>query len=160
SAEGYVFDAQIKMPKAGVRAGYGILMIGGGYGNDLDWTAPGRYTLNGKPNLDGKLLAEFLARRGYAVMRWSTIRHGDPRYTPGGENFTVCPYFALLEHARTALRAFRERQLVPEDHVILLGHSLGAGRACHVAQSDGKIAGLVLLAGAHLGPTGYNRQEL
>ncbi len=93
-------------------------------------------------------------------MRWSTIRHGDPRHAADPEAFTAYPYPVLLNQAKAALAAFRGRRFLADDKVVLIGHSLGGSRACHLLHEDGKIPAIILLAGAHLGPTGYTDSEL
>ncbi len=47
TADGYEFDARIDLPRNHKKPMVGVLLLGGGYGNDLDWTVPGRYTLSG-----------------------------------------------------------------------------------------------------------------
>ena len=88
SEEGFVFDAKIAAPPKADRNGYGVLMLGGGQGNDLNWTAPGfinylgkkhQMTITGKSHADAPLIAKTLAENGFVVMHWSTIRQDDPQ---------------------------------------------------------------------------------
>lgn len=48
SAEGFVFDARLTVPPADRRTGLGVLLMGGGIGNDLDWTTPGHLEIEGE----------------------------------------------------------------------------------------------------------------
>ncbi len=159
SREGLVFDARIVAPNESQRNGFGVLMLGGGLGNDLNWTTPGfveesgrrtQLTINGKPHADAPLIAEALATRGFVVMHFSTIRQDDPKRNAWPNEMTVYSHRELLQFSTAALDAFRSKNLFAQDNVILLGHSLGAERAANLAANDTGIAALVLLAPASL----------
>lgn len=161
---GHFFDGRIHLPAEEDRNGYGVLMIGGGLGNDLDWTVPdhleingvqSQITITGEPHADAPLIAKALTDRGFVVAHWSTIRRDDPNanwpYT-----MTTYPLPQTVLHAKGALSAFQARQFHDADRTILLGYSMGGQRACILAQDDPDIAGLVLLAPAQLTRTGPN----
>ncbi len=159
TAEGYVFDALIDAPPVTARNGWGVLMMGGGYGNDLDWTVPGsltmdgkmvQFTINGETHRDAPLISRALVDRGFVVMRWSTIRQNDPLKDRWPMESTTYPLPTMLEHARAALAAFRKQGTAKPDRILLLGQSLGGTRACTIAGEDDAIAGLILLVPAQL----------
>ena len=173
SDEGYLFDGRIVLPPAEQRNGFGILLMGGGIGNDLNWSVPGvlehggvtrQVTINGKPHSDAPRLANYLAQCGYVVMHWSTIRRNDPKRDRWPIEATIYSAEARLQHARAALRAFRATGKFNSDKTILLGHSLGAARAVNLAADDDRVAGLILLGAAKLTRTaaddrGSNRNK-
>lgn len=154
-----VFDGRIDAPPRDRRNGWGVLMIGGAFGNDLDWSFPGsldidgrrtQLTITGDSHADAPPISGALLERGFVVARWSTIRRDDPLKDRWPIEATVYPLPAMVEHARAALAAFRAQNVCRPDRVILLGHSLGAARACTIAADDDSIAGLILLAPAML----------
>jgi len=156
--DGLEFDAVIETPAVSERNGFGVLMMGGGFGNDLDWTSPGslsiegqsmQVTISGEPHSDAPAISAALADRGFVVMRWSTIARGDPLADAWPERATTRPLSDMLEHARAALGSLRASGLIETDRVILLGHSLGAARACTLAAGDEGVRGLILLAPAY-----------
>lgn len=159
TAEGYEFDARIVLPPARERNGYGVLLMGGGIGNDLNWTAPGsleyggevhQMTISGEAHADAPRLANAFARRGFTVMHWSTIRRDDPKRDAWPYEATIYTMSDQVEHAMAALGAFRAQGLFDADHVILVAHSLGCVRAVNIAADDRGIAGLVLMSAAQL----------
>jgi hypothetical protein len=157
--DGRTYAGQIDHPPPDKRNGFAVVMLGGGYANDLDWMVPAEYAIDGAASRDGARLAGSLAARGFVVMRWETIpTEGDLRAQwPNVAIFAS--YDETLQHARAALGAFRQLALVEPARIVLLGHSLGATRACQLAESDGPVAGLVLLAGAQITRTGHDPAE-
>ncbi len=158
SADGLEFDALVETPDPARRNGWGVLMIGGGFGNDLDWTVPGSITVEGRPSqmtisgethADAPPISAVLVGRGFTVMRWSTIARGDPLADEWPVRATTRTLPETLAHARDALRTLRETGLVEQDRIILLGHSLGAARACTIAGEDEGVRALILLAPAY-----------
>ena len=163
--DGYVFDARVHLPPPKQRNGYGVLLMGGGIANDLNWTVPGslrtgdrvqQVTISGEPHEDATRIADYLVQRGYVVAHWSTIRRDDPKRDKWPYEATTYPIPVMIEHARAALRAFRNRRLFDENKTVLLGYSLGGHRAVVIASTDRGIAGLVLLAPAQLTRTGLD----
>ena len=133
-------------------------MIGGGIGNDLDWTTPGfithqgqqqQVTITGDCHADAPLIAAALAKRGFMVMHYTTIRRDDPQRHRWPNEATVYSLQDLLRFSKAALSTLRGR-LGSEDKIILLGHSLGAVRAANIAAVDSNLSALVLLAPAQL----------
>ncbi len=157
--EEFVFDAKIVAPPRRDRNGYGVLMIGSGYGNDLDWSVPGfveyqgkknQITITGESHADAPLIAKSLAEHGFVVMHWTTIRRNDPKRDAGPDTFTAYTIKELLRFSKSALAAFRGTKMFEERKTILLGHSLGAVRAANIAFDDDQVDALVLLAPAQL----------
>ena len=110
SEEGFVFDARILAPPEPDRNDYGILMLGGGIGNDLDWTLPGyidvqgqkkQFTISGKRHADAPLISMSLAKRGFVVMHWSTIRRNDPKYDDWPNEMTLYSIKDLLRFSKS-----------------------------------------------------------
>jgi hypothetical protein len=160
---GREFPARLVVPGEDVRNGWGVLMIGGGIGNDLDWTTPGALeiggeqrpvTISGLGHADAPRIASALAARGFTVMHWSTIARDDPKRDRWPYEATTYPMDEQVEHARVALRLLRAEAPVGPGRVVLLGHSLGAARACAIAAADDGVAGLVLLGAAQVTRTG------
>ncbi len=157
--EGYVFDATIFVPSATCRNDFGILMMGGGVGNDLNWTVPGflssggrkqQITLSGEPHADAPRYAEALVKSGFAVMHFTTIRRGDPKRNAWPVEMTLYSPQELLGFCRAALAKFRAAGVCAGENVFLLGHSMGAARATQIAAVDDRIRGLILLAPAQV----------
>jgi pimeloyl-ACP methyl ester carboxylesterase len=152
------FEGRLTAPATSAALGWGIVMIGGGVGNDLDWTTPGtlshdgattQFTLSGQSHADAPGLSLALAQRGFAVLRWSTIAVDDPLAEHWPLRATPRTQAQLLEQARAAIDLLRTTALHQTDRVILLAHSQGAARACAIMALDPDIAGLVALAPAY-----------
>lgn len=161
TGDGLTFRGVIESPPLHARNGWGMLMIGGGFGNDLDWTVPGeigegeqrvQMTISGESHADAPAISAALASRGFVVMRWSTIAVDDPLADEWPSRATPRTLAELLEQTRYALATLRAVGGIESDQVILLGHSLGAARACTLASEDDGVQGLVLLAPAYFTP--------
>lgn len=165
--EGLELEARIVAPPKELQNGYGVLMIGGGIGNDLNWSVPGilneqgtakQVTISGKPHNDAPRIARALAIQGFIVMHWSTIDIRDPQRDRWPYEATYRSGGQLFEFSQSALAAFRQRNLFPAENVFLLGHSLGAVRAANLAYLDRSVRGLVLLAPAQVTRTACDDQ--
>lgn len=155
---GLEFDAVLDVPPSEQRHGWGVLLIGGGMGNDLDWSTPGsiamdgqviQTTISGQGHADAPALSAALTRRGFVVLRWSTIARGDPLADQWPVRATPRSLGELLRQTRTALETLRSSGLIERDRVILMGHSLGAARACTLASDDSGVRALALLSPAY-----------
>jgi predicted esterase len=155
---GNEFDAVIDRPAENQRNGWGVLLIGGGLGNDLDWTTPGtihadgnevRVTISGAGHADAPAISRALCERGFTVMRYSTIARSDPLASQWPIRSTPRSLDDLTRQARSALGALHHLARVDRPRILLLGHSLGAARACTLAAEDHGIGGLILLAPAY-----------
>ncbi len=157
SDEGFQFDARMVVPPEHMRNGFGVLLIGGGIGNDLLWSVPGRIlvhgqehnlTISGFRHNDASTIARALADAGFTVCHWSTIRRGDPKADTWPMEATMYPMVDQVRYARSALSAFCDQGFIEQERVFLLGHSLGGHRAVNIAAEADGLAGLILLASA------------
>ena len=133
-------------------------MIGGGYGNDLDWTTSGKYeiegkvtqvTITGENHRDAPVIACALQRRGFTVLHYSTISIDDPLAGQWPLKATVRELPDLTHDAIRALKCLRTKGSIKSGRIILLGHSLGATRACTIAAREEDVQSLILLAPAY-----------
>jgi len=147
--DGRAFVGRVDAPAR--TSGAGVLLLGGGYAHDADWSVPGSVmhegenvplTINGEPHADAPALVRALTARGFVVVRTSTVP------VAGGDMEPV-PLAPSVELAAAALRALRAQRGV--ERVYLVGHSLGATRAALIADAD--VDGIVTLAGAYLSRT-------
>jgi len=92
-----------------------------------------------------KDLAEGLASRGVAVLRYEKRTRQYAAKTAGLANFTVKG--GTTEDAVRAAALLRTQPEVDPKRIFLLGYSLGGNLAPRIAQEDTKLAGLVILAG-------------
>jgi dienelactone hydrolase len=113
-----------------------VALVHGSGPNDRDETVGGTKVF--------KDLAEGLASRGIVVLRYEkrTKQYGArmanmPRYTVQDE--------AVDDAAKAAAMLQTQPQVDPR-RVFVLGHSLGGYIAPRIAEEEGKLAGLILLA--------------
>ena len=98
------------------------------------------------PNKIFRDLAEGLASRGIAVLRYDKRTRAHAARVVGLRDFTVKE--EVVDDAVAAVRKMREKTGIRADRVFVLGHSLGGMLAPRIAAADPSIAGLILLAGA------------
>ena len=158
----WTFDARLLEP-SGERSGITVLLIGGGIGNDLDWSVPGTMevdgttvsmTIDGKTHRDAPLIAQALADKGHAVMHYTTIANEDPKKDLWPLEITPHSVTDLLLLQKAATSTIKSHHITRDDRLILLGHSMGAQRACAQAAKDTAIQGLVLIGAAQMTRTG------
>lgn len=155
---GEQFDAVVHRPAASNASGWGVLLIGGGMGNDLDWTNPGTVSVDGQPfatsitgdsYADAPVISAELVSRGFIVARWSTIARGDPLASAWPSQTTPRSLTNLIDQSRAALTLLRNEPGVKADQVVLLGHSLGAARSFTIAAEDSGVRAVVALSPAY-----------
>ncbi len=117
-----------------------MLVHGSGAG-DRDETMPPP-SAPSKPFRD---LAWGLAEHGIVVLRYDKRARVQPAWY-AGKNFTV--YDEAVQDALSALVLLRQQPEVDPKHTFQLGHSLGAMLAPRIGAADGKVAGLIIMAGA------------
>jgi fermentation-respiration switch protein FrsA (DUF1100 family) len=89
-------------------------------------------------------LAEGLASRGYAVLRY------DKRTKVHGEELSEKSYTLddeTVEDATRATALLRKQPELDPNRIFVLGHSLGGYASPRIAARDRKLAGLILMAG-------------
>lgn len=86
-----------------------------------------------------------LAERGVAVLRYDKRTKVAPMWF-AAKAFTV--WDETVEDAVSALKVLRGQPEVNARKTLLVGHSLGGMLAPRIAAADGKLAGIILLAGA------------
>jgi dienelactone hydrolase len=113
------------------------VLVHGSGPNDRDETVGGAKVF--------KDLAEGLASRGIVVLRYEKRTLQYRARIAGIANFTVQE--ETVDDAVKAITLVRTQPEVNGGRVFVIGHSLGAYVAPRIAEQDGKLAGLVLMAG-------------
>ncbi len=115
-----------------------VVLVHGSGPNDRDETVGGAKVF--------KDLAEGLASRGVVVLRYEkrTLQYR-ARLAGIGGKFTVQE--EAVEDAAKAIALVRTQAEVNGRRVFVVGHSLGGYVAPRIAEADGKLAGIVLMAG-------------
>ena len=114
----------------------GIVLVHGSGPNDMDEKIG--------PTRMFRDLARGLAAQGVVTLRY------DKRTKAAGMMMAlgkVTLYDEVLEDALTALGMLRARPELKGKPIVLLGHSLGAMCGPEIARRDGKLTGLILMAG-------------
>jgi dienelactone hydrolase len=115
----------------------GIVLVQGSGPNDRDETVGAVKVFRD--------LAEGLASRGIAVLRYEKRTKQYPGKMAGLSKMTVSD--ETVDDAVKAAALLRTQAEVDPKRVYVLGHSLGGYVAPRIAEEDGKLAGLVILAG-------------
>jgi hypothetical protein len=136
-----VGDGQWKLPgtltvPAGQGPFPGIVLVHGSGANDRDETVGGTKVF--------KDLAEGLASRGVVVLRYEKRTRQYSSAMAGLASFTVAQ--ETVEDAVKAVALLRAQPEVNPRRVFVLGHALGGYVAPRIAERDGKLAGLIILA--------------
>jgi dienelactone hydrolase len=114
-----------------------VVLVHGSGPNDRDETVG--------PNRPFRDIAHGLAERGVAVLRY------DKRTRVYPMSFANRAFTVREETIDDALAAIRVGRTIPEVdslRVVVAGHSLGGMLAPRIAEMDGRLAGVILLAGA------------
>ena len=90
-------------------------------------------------------LAWGLAQQGITVLRYDKRTRVAPMWF-AGKAFTL--YDETVDDAVSALAMLRAQPEVRAERTYMIGHSLGGMAAPRIAKTDGKLAGIILLAGA------------
>jgi dienelactone hydrolase len=116
----------------------GVVLVHGSGPNDRDESIG--------PNKPFRDLAEGLASRGIAVLRYDKRTRTHANRISGLRDFTVKE--EVIADAVAAVKKMREIRGVRADRVFVLGHSLGGMLAPRIAAAEPSIAGLILMAAA------------
>ena len=114
-----------------------VVLVHGSGPNDRDETVGGAKVF--------KDLAEGLASRGIVVLRYEKRSKQYQSKIASIAKLTVQE--ETVDDAVKALALLRSQPEVNAGKIFLLGHSLGAYVAPRIAEADGKLAGMVLMAG-------------
>jgi len=133
-AEPWYLGATLTLPE-GPGPFPAVVLVHGSGPNDRDETIG--------PNRPFRDLAWGLASRGFAVLRYDkrTFTYG-ARMAPDSVTIDT----EVIDDVLAALAALRQQPEVDDDRVFLLGHSLGAFTAPIIAERDGRLAGVIMLA--------------
>jgi len=115
----------------------GLVLVHGSGPNDRDESVGGAKVF--------KDLAQALASRGIAVLRYDKRTRIYPRQCAADQNFTMNQ--ETVEDAVRAAALLRTQPEIDARRVFVLGHSQGGYMAPRVGKRDPKIAGLIVLAG-------------
>jgi uncharacterized protein len=91
-------------------------------------------------------LAEGLASRGVAVLRFEKRTKAYPQSFGPAQTFTVRE--EVTDDALAAIALLRARPEIDPRRIVVLGHSLGGTLAPRIAKEDSALAGIILLAAA------------
>jgi hypothetical protein len=114
-----------------------VVLVHGSGPNDRDETVGGTKVF--------KDLAEGLASRGIVVLRYEKRTSQYRARAAASPKFTVQE--ETVEDAVKAVALVRSQAEVNGQRVFVIGHSLGGYVAPRIAEQDGKLAGMVLMAG-------------
>ena len=120
-----------------------LIIVHGSGGGDRDLTMGAAPPLSEiKPYRD---LAWGLAQRGILVLRYDKRTRVQPMWY-ANKAFTV--WEETVEDAASALALLRQQPEAAAGRTFMIGHSLGGMLAPRIARADGKLTGVILLAGA------------
>lgn len=118
----------------------GVILVHGSGAGDRDETMPPP-SAPSKPFQD---LAWGLAQQGIVVLRYD--KRFRVKLPEASSNFTVRE--EVIDDALSALVLLRQQPEVDVRRTFQLGHSLGGMLAPRIGKADGKVAGLIIIAGA------------
>ncbi len=134
-AGGFPLPGTLTLPKDENKVPAVVLVHGSGP-HDQDETI-----ISNKPFRD---LAHGLASRGLAVVRYEKRTH---KYPEGVKPEECTLEWETIDDALAAARLLRRHNRIDPRAVFVAGHSLGAMAAPFIAEKDGELAGIILLAG-------------
>lgn len=130
---GLNLPSTLTVPKGEVRAG--AVLVHGSGAHDRDESIG--------PNRVFRDLAQGLAGRGIAVLRYEKRSHAHPE-SFAGKTFTVNE--EVVDDARAAIELLGNQAELQQVPLFVVGHSLGALLAPRIASGQPSIAGVVMLA--------------
>lgn len=133
NSDGYELPGTLSVPNGEGPFPAAVIVHGSGP-NDRD----GTLGLN-KPYRD---IAQGLASQGIAVLRYDKRTY---QMQAMAENFTVDD--EVTNDAVAAVNYLRDVDAIDPERIVVIGHSQGAMFAPRIAQQDGELAGIAMLAG-------------
>jgi uncharacterized protein len=151
-AEGWPLAGVLSRPKETSKAPLVILVHGSGP-QDRDERIG--------PNTPFRDLAHGLASRGVAVLRYDkrTKAHVARLATPSVAD-TITVKEEVVDDVVATIAQARRLPGIDPDRIFVLGHSLGGTLAPVIAQKDGKLAGIILMAASNRPPHELIRDQL
>ena len=143
--EGLTTDAQLTFPAVGNGPFPGVLLIHGSGVTDMDEYLPPVATGTNEPSRPFLQIAEYLTRRGFAVLRYNKRGvglNGTILDMNAWGNITVQD---LVQDAEKALSVLKQQPEVDSSKISLIGHSEGTMIAPRIAVEDPTIANIVLM---------------
>jgi uncharacterized protein len=134
--EGFMVRARLTLPSKAGKFPL-VLMLTGSGPNDMDETVGAR-----KPFRD---IADGLAGRGIATLRWNKRTRDFPEVMKDKNTFTVRDEY--LPEVISALNWLKENRELPIDRYFILGHSMGGFILPMVADEVKEISGYIMMAG-------------
>jgi len=137
-ARGWPLPGTLTRPR-GVASAPLVILVHGSGPNDRDETLG--------PNTPFRDLAHGLASRGIAVLRYDkrTFAHKQ-KLVKEGMDKTITIKEEVIDDVLAAVARARDLSGIDANRIFVLGHSGGGGLAPVIAQRDGKLAGIILLA--------------
>jgi pimeloyl-ACP methyl ester carboxylesterase len=146
--EGLTTDAQLTFPVVGDGPFPGVLLIPGGGVPDMDEYMPPYSTDTGEPARPHLQIAEFLSKRGFAVMRYNKRGVGFNSTLANPEVFFNTTIQDLERDAEKVLEVLRQQSEVDADDITLLGHSESTIIAPRIAVDHPSVKNVVLMGTA------------
>jgi len=139
-ARGWPLPGALTRPR-GVASAPLVILVHGSGPNDRDETLG--------PNTPFRDLAHGLASRGIAVLRYDkrTFAHKQKLMKEGMDK-TITIKEEVVDDVLATVGKARDLSGIDADRIFVLGHSGGGSLAPLIAQRDGKLAGIILLAAA------------
>jgi dienelactone hydrolase len=151
-ARGWPLPGTLSRPQ-GVRQAPLVILVHGSGPNDRDETIG--------PNTPFRDLAHGLATRGIAVLRYDkrTTAHRDRFAKDAKDAAAVTIEEEVIADALATIDRARSLTGIDERRIFVLGHSEGGALAPLIAQRDGHLAGMILLAASNRPPEELLRDQ-
>lgn len=151
-AEGWPLPGLLTRPKGTGKPPL-VILVHGSSPQDRDETIG--------PNTPFRDLAHGLSSRGVAVLRYDkrTKAHG-ARLADSAVVAKITIKEEVVDDVLATLAQARRMSGIDSDRIFVLGHSLGGTLAPLIAQEDGKLAGVILMAASNRPPHELIRDQL
>jgi alpha-beta hydrolase superfamily lysophospholipase len=146
--DGLTTEAQLTFPAVGGGPFPGVLLIPGGGAPDMDEYMPPYSTETGEPARPHLQIAEYLSKRGFAVMRYNKRGVGFNSSLADPGVFFNTTINDLERDAETVLEVLRLQSEVDADDITLLGHSESTIIVPRIAAGNPSVKNIVLMGTA------------